>query len=105
MILRAACQPQAGLTIHTLPGRAEISRMVGQFLSAIKNKRDAVATGQDLYRRVLEPLVDAQTSSLIIARRSASPGAVRCTCGKEWGNLESPNHGCERPFGASSTSR
>jgi hypothetical protein len=54
---------QAGLTIHTLPGRAEISRLVGQFLSAIKNKRDAVAAGQDLYRRVLEPLVDAQTSS------------------------------------------
>jgi CHAT domain-containing protein len=58
---------QAGLTIHTLPGRAEISRMVGQFLSAVKNKRDANAAGQDLFRRVLEPLLDAQTSSLIIA--------------------------------------
>jgi hypothetical protein len=58
---------QAGLTIHTLPGRAQITQMVGQFLSAVKNKRDAGAAGQDLYRRVLEPLVDARTSSLIIA--------------------------------------
>ena len=58
---------QAGLTIHTLPGRAQIEQMVGQFLSAVKNKRDAGAAGQDLFRRVLAPLVDAQTSSLIIA--------------------------------------
>lgn len=58
---------QAGVTIHTLPGRAQITHMVGQFLSAVKNKRNAVAAGQDLYRRVLEPLVDAQTSSLIVA--------------------------------------
>jgi CHAT domain-containing protein len=58
---------QAGLTVHTLPGRAQITQMVGQFLSAVKNKRDSGAAGQELYRRVLEPLVGAQTTSLIIA--------------------------------------
>jgi CHAT domain-containing protein len=63
----ALCVTRAGLTIHALPGRALITQMVGQFLSAVKNKRESGAAGQELYRQVLEPLVDAQTSSLIIA--------------------------------------
>ena len=91
---------QAGLTIHTLPGRAQIEQMVGQFLSAVKNKRDAVAAGQDLFRRALA--ASGRRSDIVAdhrARRPTSPAAVWCTCGRERGNLESTNHDCGRPFG------
>jgi CHAT domain-containing protein len=62
----AVCVTQAGLTIRTLPGRNEISQMVVRFLTAVKNKADSGPAGQELFRRVLKPILDARASGLIV---------------------------------------
>jgi CHAT domain-containing protein len=62
----AFCLTQSGLTIRTLPGRTQINQMVNRFLTAIKAKSDSGPAGQELFRRVLAPVLDAHLSSVII---------------------------------------
>ena len=46
----ALCVTPAGLTIRTLPGRAQITQVVSRFLAAIKTKADSGPAGQELFR-------------------------------------------------------
>jgi CHAT domain-containing protein len=56
----------SGLDVHELPGRAQIDRLVNQFLSAIRNKRESADLAQALYDRVLSPALAQRTTTLII---------------------------------------
>jgi CHAT domain-containing protein len=57
---------QDGLTIRTIPGRKQISQLVERFLSAVKSKSDYGPAGRELFRMVLEPIINDQSSSLIV---------------------------------------
>jgi CHAT domain-containing protein len=62
----ALCVSRAGLTIRTLPGRNQITGMINRFLAAVEGKSDSAAPGQELFRRLLEPILENHVSSLIV---------------------------------------
>jgi CHAT domain-containing protein len=56
----------SGLTVHTLPGRAEINRFVRQYLAATRNKEKSAGAARILFKHLLSPVVTELPSSLII---------------------------------------
>ena len=57
---------QVGLEVHELPGRAQIDRLVTQFLSGVRNKQESGDLAKMLYSRVLSPALARQTTSVIV---------------------------------------
>jgi CHAT domain-containing protein len=57
---------KADLTIHRLPGRAAINRMVNSYLAAIRNKSNSTGSAQALYASLISPVVTQHPSALII---------------------------------------
>ncbi len=55
-----------GLKIHNLPARAQIATVSRAFVTAIRNSGDSRATGQELYKQIIEPVVDPTVASLIL---------------------------------------
>ena len=56
----------AVLNIKTIAGRAQISQLSRSFVTAIRNGADSRPSGQDLYKKLIEPVVSRDTSSLIV---------------------------------------
>jgi CHAT domain-containing protein len=56
----------AGLKIHSLPGRSEIDELTKKFLSAIKNNGDVSAPGKALYKRLISEALNQLPTSLIV---------------------------------------
>jgi CHAT domain-containing protein len=57
---------QAGLKIHSLPGRVEIGKNARAFVTAIRNKSEAKASALALYQQVIKPLFAERSTSLIV---------------------------------------
>jgi CHAT domain-containing protein len=57
---------QAGLRVHSLPGRAEIGKTARAFVTAIRNQSDSKASASALYQQVLKPLTPGASSSLVV---------------------------------------
>lgn len=57
---------RTGLSIHTLPGRRELSGSVKNFLTAVKNKRESPSGSRDLYQSLIPPLAPQHLSRLIL---------------------------------------
>jgi CHAT domain-containing protein len=57
---------RAGLDVHEIPERAEIDRLVNQFLSAVKNKRESADMAKAVYERILSPVLPKRATSVII---------------------------------------
>ena len=56
----------ASATIHQLPPRAVIARSAKGFVSDVKSRKDAAASGQALYSQILQPVLNGRSSSLIV---------------------------------------
>jgi CHAT domain-containing protein len=54
------------LKIEALPPRSQISNLSRAFVTAIRSGNDARASGQELYRQLVEPMLQPETTSLII---------------------------------------
>ena len=57
---------RAALTIYPLPARSQIGKLSRSFVTAIRSGTDSAASGQELYKQLIEPIVPRDTSSLII---------------------------------------
>ena len=55
-----------GLTIHSLPGRAELSQMAKGFLADVKAKKDASAGARNLYKSLIAPVAGRHSERLIL---------------------------------------
>ena len=56
----------SGVTIHRLPERAAIDRMVKAYLDAIQSKKPSTETAQALYASLIAPIATGDKSALII---------------------------------------
>jgi CHAT domain-containing protein len=56
----------SALKIQSLPARSEISRLSRSFVTAIRNGGDSRQSGQELFKAVIQPVVGANVSSLIV---------------------------------------
>ena len=57
---------RTGLSIHTLPGRPELSGSAKHFLTAVKNKRESPSASRELYQNLIVPLAPQHLSRLIL---------------------------------------
>ncbi|HTU45374.1 MAG TPA: CHAT domain-containing protein [Bryobacteraceae bacterium] len=57
---------RAGLKIHNLPARTEISNLSRTFVTAIRNGTDSQSSGRELYKQLIGPVRGQNISSLII---------------------------------------
>ena len=55
-----------GLQIQKLPARAQISNASRAFVKAIRENGDSRATGQELYKQIIEPVISRNVASLIV---------------------------------------
>jgi CHAT domain-containing protein len=56
----------SGLTIHSLPGRAQLTQSVKTFVGDAKSKKDVSVSGQALYKTLIAPLAMQPRNSLVI---------------------------------------
>ena len=57
---------RTNLKIQPLPSRAEISKLSRSFVTAIRSGADSKASGQALYKELIEPVMNRDISSLIV---------------------------------------
>jgi len=57
---------RARLKICPLPARSQIGKLSRSFVTAIRSGGESAASGQELYKQLIEPIVPRDTSSLII---------------------------------------
>jgi len=64
---------RAALRIYPLPARSQIGKLSRSFVTAIRSGADSAASGQELYKQLIEPIVPAKPL------RSSSCRTDRCT--------------------------
>ena len=55
-----------GLKIQNLPARTQISNVSRAFVTAIRNSGDSRASGQELYKQIIKPVINPNVDSLIV---------------------------------------
>jgi CHAT domain-containing protein len=57
---------RAGLKIHNLPPRSQISGLARSFVTAIRSGTDTRSSGEELYKQLVRPVFGPNVSSLIV---------------------------------------
>ena len=57
---------RVGFNVHEIPGRAQINRLVIQYLAGVKSKQEFGSLAKELYSRVLSPALGKGSTSVII---------------------------------------